>query len=54
MINFSDKICTKNQNTHTFNVFPKIVQFVSYRGKIWYIRQATSVNTIRGMRIACG
>jgi hypothetical protein len=37
MINFSDRSCRGNQNTHlcSINVFPKIVPFMKSRGKSW-------------------
>ena len=40
--NVSDESCTENQNTHFIfsNLFPRIVPFMSWCGKIWYSRTA--------------
>jgi hypothetical protein len=40
--NFSDQSCRENQNSFTFNnVFPKIVPFISQRGKYSRAGQVT-------------
>jgi len=38
MRNISDKLCKGNQSTHFMfhNLFPKIMSFLKYCGKIWY------------------
>jgi hypothetical protein len=52
MGNFSDTSCRENENTYFMlsNVFPK---GVSYMGKCGRAGDATDVNTIRLMRLAC-